>query len=262
MKATEYLIDNISSHITKYGTGKELVKLFNQFGFKDIYTYDNGGGLPDIGKKNGQRPSKTEYVKNRLNQISNRNDGSLREVLNLVINKLPGIINNIQGFLNEEGYAIEENNGVYNVQGGIIINTKPVMNETHFQEIQNRILTALDKAKISIWVASAWLTNDTLYKKLLERQNDGLDVRVAIYDDETNKKYGVDITQFHNHYLLKGTKGGAMHNKFCVIDNQVVITGSYNWSNNAEFRNDENITVAHDSEQATKYALEYKRLTK
>lgn len=52
-----------------------------------------------------------------------------------------------------------------------------------------------------------------------------------------------------------------MHNKFCVIDNQVVITGSYNWSDNAEFKNDENVTVEHDPKQATKYSVEYKRLT-
>ncbi|NLL27457.1 MAG: phosphatidylserine synthase, partial [Bacteroidales bacterium] len=74
--------------------------------------------------------------------------------------------------------------------------------------------------------------------------------------------YGVDITKFHNHYFLKGTRGGTMHHKFCVIDNQVVITGSYNWSNNAEFKNDENVTVEYNPEQATSYSLEYKRLTK
>lgn len=97
MKVSKYLIENISSHLIGYGSGNDLVKLFNQFGFKDIYSYDNGG-LPDIGKKNGQRPSKTEYVKDRLNQLSNRNDDSLREVLNIIINKLPAIIDNIQGF--------------------------------------------------------------------------------------------------------------------------------------------------------------------
>ncbi len=39
------------------------------------------------------------------------------------------------------------------------------------------------------------------------------------------------------------------------------ITGSYNWSDNAEFKNDENVTVEHAPKQATKYSVEYKRLT-
>ena len=32
-----------------------------------------------------------------------------------------------------------------------------------------------------------------------------------------------------------------MHEKFCVIDNQIVISGSYNWTDNAELRNAEHI---------------------
>lgn len=39
------------------------------------------------------------------------------------------------------------------------------------------------------------------------------------------------------------------------------ITESYNWSDNAEFKNDENVTVEHAPKQATKYSVEYKRLT-
>jgi phosphatidylserine/phosphatidylglycerophosphate/cardiolipin synthase-like enzyme len=53
-----------------------------------------------------------------------------------------------------------------------------------------------------------------------------------------------------------------MHHKFCVIDNQVVLTGSYNWTTNAETRNDENVTVQKDPESATKYSLEFNKLKK
>ena len=53
-----------------------------------------------------------------------------------------------------------------------------------------------------------------------------------------------------------------MHDKFCVIDNQLVITGSYNWSDNAEFKNDENITIEKDPNQASSFSEEFRRLTK
>lgn len=52
-----------------------------------------------------------------------------------------------------------------------------------------------------------------------------------------------------------------MHDKFCVIDNQRVITGSYNWSDNAEYKNDENISIQNDPDSATRYSLEFRRLT-
>jgi tetratricopeptide (TPR) repeat protein len=56
---------------------------------------------------------------------------------------------------------------------------------------------------------------------------------------------------YHNKLTAKGSKiylldktaeGGIPHHKFCIIDNETLITGSYNWSNNAK-NNDENILI-------------------
>lgn len=46
-----------------------------------------------------------------------------------------------------------------------------------------------------------------------------------------------------------------MHNKFCVIDKNVVITGSYNWTRQAR-SNDENITVITESPAVVEDFLE------
>jgi len=51
-----------------------------------------------------------------------------------------------------------------------------------------------------------------------------------------------------------------MHNKFCVIDRNVVITGSYNWSRKAQLNN-ENITVTKgDYELSLQFVNEFNRL--
>ena len=39
-----------------------------------------------------------------------------------------------------------------------------------------------------------------------------------------------------------------MHNKFAVIDNRILLTGSYNWNFSANNRNDENLMVIDDPE--------------
>ena len=66
-----------------------------------------------------------------------------------------------------------------------------------------------------------------------------------------------------NVFEKRGKGGGKMHHKFCVIDNQVVLHGSYNWSTNAEMKNDEDITVTlGDLELATKYSLRFRELLK
>jgi len=51
-----------------------------------------------------------------------------------------------------------------------------------------------------------------------------------------------------------------MHHKVIIIDNQIVITGSYNFSNNAEYENDENILIIHDPKIADLFYDEYLNL--
>ena len=242
-------------------SGRQLVTLFNQYGCKDIY--DNNNGLPSIGKKDGLKTTRSEYVENRLNFLSGKPE--LRNLLTKVINELQveSQVEKLNKILQRENHNIikkEEGEG-YLIEGGIVDNSEPAVNEAHFEYIQNRILEALENAKVSITVAMAWFTNKILLDKLIKKSEEGISVQVAIYDDGINKKHGVDLSNLP-HKKIKGTKGGISHNKFCVIDNQVVITGSYNWSNNAEYRNDENITIQNDPKQATLYSVEYNKLVK
>jgi len=256
MKISPYAIDEIVPYLVGAKTGRAVIKFFSNYGVRDVY---DEKGLPDIGKSNEQRPSKTEYVRKRIGDLNNSHN--LRQLLSDFVKENISVIADFQKILNPEGYEVEEVNGEFKVQGGVVVNTKPVVNEAHFQDIQSRILKAIDDAEVSITLVMAWFTNDTIFQKIVKKYKQGIEVKLAIYDDGINKKYGVDISQVPHVKLKRGLRGGLMHNKFCVIDNHVVITGSYNWSANAEFKNDENVTVENDPKQASKYSIEYRRLT-
>ena len=51
-----------------------------------------------------------------------------------------------------------------------------------------------------------------------------------------------------------------MHNKVILIDGQVVITGSYNFSASAEKTNDENLMIIHNSDIASLYMADFQRI--
>jgi phosphatidylserine/phosphatidylglycerophosphate/cardiolipin synthase-like enzyme len=51
-------------------------------------------------------------------------------------------------------------------------------------------------------------------------------------------------------------EAGLMHQKFAVIDRQIVFTGSYNWTRSADNRNDENLLIFRG---AGPLAEEYRR---
>lgn len=262
MKLSNRLISQLAKYVLgndsfPYRTGSQLVELFNEYGG---YDYLPSEGLPMIPNSHLKYARKS-FVEAKMKEM-NGTDG-LRQMLEYVINQIEtsGDIKNINTILSKEGFSVEKKEDDYVIIGGVIDNTKPVQNSAHFEQNEKAVLDALDNAKISIRVAMAWFTNEKIKIKLLEKQKEGVDVDIVIYDDGINKKHGVDLSELP-YTLVKGSRGGIMHHKFCVIDNQVVLTGSYNWTTNAETCNDENVTIQKDPESATKYSLEFNKLKK
>jgi phosphatidylserine/phosphatidylglycerophosphate/cardiolipin synthase-like enzyme len=53
-----------------------------------------------------------------------------------------------------------------------------------------------------------------------------------------------------------------MHNKFAVIDNAVILTGSYNWTISASNCNQENILIIESKLVSNNYQNEFNKLWK
>jgi phosphatidylserine/phosphatidylglycerophosphate/cardiolipin synthase-like enzyme len=124
------------------------------------------------------------------------------------------------------------------------------------------LLTGLIKgSKDRIYVAIYSFTSDRLAEALIEARRRGVDVRVVMERREANvtgSEYprllgaGVDVRLDAN--------PGLMHHKFMVIDGEIVVTGSYNWSAAAEERNDENLVVIRDRAVAGAFEREFERI--
>ncbi|MCH5312421.1 MAG: phosphatidylserine synthase [Prevotella sp.] len=264
MKIDNYAVKQLAPYMTGHKengaelTGRELIDIFNKYGgFRDVY--DNG--LPMIRK--GLNTSKKDYAENRLKQMINKPElSSLIEDIIIQSKNKEQCAKEINEIISANGYNVECINGTYKITGLIIKKAPKIETNAKFQEIEKSILAALDKAKVSIDVAVAWFSNEKLFNKLIEKKEQGLDVRIIINKDGVNKKHGVDITQL-DAKEIRSERGGIMHDKFCVIDNQTVITGSYNWTNNAEFRNEENVNITENANAlATEFSVKFKELWK
>jgi phosphatidylserine/phosphatidylglycerophosphate/cardiolipin synthase-like enzyme len=51
-----------------------------------------------------------------------------------------------------------------------------------------------------------------------------------------------------------------MHHKVIIIDESIVITGSHNFSRNADEKNDENVLIIYSPRLAKEYLIEFSRL--
>lgn len=238
-----------------YRTGVQLIELFNKYGGYDYLPSD---GLPMM-PNSYLKYSRKSFAEKKMAEMSGKD--CLRQLLEDVINHVENAnaIEDIAKLLSQDGYGISKKADAYKINGGVIDNSQPIENNVHFEDLQKQVIDAIDKAKVSINIAMAWFTNEQIKDKLVEKKEAGVDVDIIIYDDEINNKHGVDLSSLP-HTFVKGSKNGIMHDKFCVIDNQTVICGSYNWTKNAETRNDEFVTILKDPDNATNFTLEFKKL--
>ena len=133
--------------------------------------------------------------------------------------------------------------------------------EAVFEEIAKRIEQEIGKAQSSIIIAVAWFTNRNLFDVILKKAQQGCRVHLMITDDEINNNSQIDYRLLEQHqshfYKIGNDEKALMHNKFCIIDHTIVITGSYNWSYKAEI-NHENIVIHYkDHELAKQFVAEF-----
>lgn len=138
------------------------------------------------------------------------------------------------------------------------------MIEAHFENIRNLIKGNIKEARSDIKIAVAWFTQRELFAEILEALNRGVDVSMIIIKDFINcGLYGLPLQQFvdaggHLHFVTD--RSWTMHNKFCLFDGNLVVTGSYNWTYSAETRNAENVILTDDSSVCQDYNDYFDRL--
>ncbi|WWP02086.1 MAG: phospholipase D family protein [Candidatus Dasytiphilus stammeri] len=127
----------------------------------------------------------------------------------------------------------------------------------------NLILNAINKANHKIDIAAYSFTSKNISLTLLQAKKRGVTIRI-VADYKANHKYtaitflankGISVRLNRNYSI--------MHNKFMIIDNQLVQTGSYNYTVAAANHNAENIIIIYNAPNiASKYNSEFNRLWK
>ena len=124
-------------------------------------------------------------------------------------------------------------------------------NKAFFTNIRSEIISLLETASDEVLIAMAWFTNRQLLDSLIQCLRRGVRVRLILLDDIINHcDFGADFNLFiqenGSEFYLYPPSLRFMHNKFCIVDGKIVVTGSYNWTNYAETRNHENIVISSD----------------
>jgi phosphatidylserine/phosphatidylglycerophosphate/cardiolipin synthase-like enzyme len=128
--------------------------------------------------------------------------------------------------------------------------------------IANNLLDLLHNANESIYFLAYSFTSDPLGEAVRARAEEGVTVEGVMDSSQIDSNIGTEFDPFRQAGLdirRDGNDGGLLHHKVIIIDEEIVIMGSYNFTNSAETRNDENLIVIYDAFIASQYLAEFQR---
>lgn len=127
--------------------------------------------------------------------------------------------------------------------------------------IEEAVIPLLKTARSSIRFLAFSFTDYPMAEAMIDRFNAGVDV-AGVFE-----KVGSDTEAAELRTLFcagvparRDGNGGFMHNKVVLVDGRYVITGSLNFSTNAETSNDENVIIIDNPEIAARYMAEFARV--
>ncbi len=125
-----------------------------------------------------------------------------------------------------------------------------------------RLLQILRRSEESIYFLAYSFTANSLAEAILDRAAEGVIVAGVMDAGQAVSNTGGEYERFRQAGLDVRLDGvpGLMHHKVIVIDEETVVFGSYNFSNNAETRNDENLLIMNDPDIAASFLDVFKRI--
>ncbi len=122
------------------------------------------------------------------------------------------------------------------------------------------IVSEIDKAKDYVYVAMYYFTSRPIAQALTEAKDRGIDVKVCLDKEQPTYEYSKSRFLENKGITMKLIAGsGIMHNKFCIIDDHITLTGSYNWTASADLKNDENLLIIKSKEIAAIYKEQFNK---
>lgn len=124
--------------------------------------------------------------------------------------------------------------------------------------INAQLRGAVSSVKICVFTIS----DNEISNEIIAAHNRGVGVKILTDNDKTFDR-GSDIEMLSQKGIPveMDTSPNHMHHKFCIIDKQVLLTGSYNWTRSAAERNQENILLTEDPLLVQAFLKEFDRLS-
>jgi phosphatidylserine/phosphatidylglycerophosphate/cardiolipin synthase-like enzyme len=121
-----------------------------------------------------------------------------------------------------------------------------------------RVVEAIDAARAEIRVMAYSFTFDPIVKALMDAHDRGVDVEL-VFDKSNEAEVRSDMPRCieKGMRVLVDAEHAIAHNKVMIIDQQIVVTGSFNFTRQAEDANAENLLILRHNKDLVQKYLQY-----
>ena len=129
-------------------------------------------------------------------------------------------------------------------------------------DAEQTVVTAIARAEHSIHMAAYSFTSRPIAQALIDAHARGVEVEAVLDKSNLTERYSGATFLAHAGIPVRiDSRYAIMHNKFLIIDEATVETGSFNFTRAAATRNAENVVVLRDTpEVAATYEREWERM--
>jgi phospholipase D len=122
------------------------------------------------------------------------------------------------------------------------------------------IRQVINQAQKQIFVQAYAFTAPAIMDALIAAHQRGVEVRILVDRSQlTGKGSQVKKAQAYGLWIAVDRVPGIAHNKVMLMDDAYVLTGSFNWSHAAEYKNAENLLWIHNKGLYTVYKQNWER---
>lgn len=260
LAATNTGINAISSSIIKIPspTGGNYGIMHNKFVIIDAYHSNPNKAIVWTGATNWQ----DGQINHDPNNVVIFQDQSLAKAYTLEFNEMWGSNGQIPSITNSRFGPTKTDNTPheFNIGGKRV--------ECYFSpsdNVNNKLINTINSANNSMYFASMVITRFDLALAITDKVTSGVNVFGLTHSTVGSLTWNDLVAGMQPGQMLANTDSAntIMHHKYLIVDQEnsssdpQVWTGSHNWSNNANNRNDENTVVIHDQNVANQFYQEF-----
>jgi phosphatidylserine/phosphatidylglycerophosphate/cardiolipin synthase-like enzyme len=125
----------------------------------------------------------------------------------------------------------------------------------------NAINKSLQQAKNQVDICVFTISDDRISKEILAVHQRKVKVRI-LTDNEKLHDLGSDIKSLAERGIeVKiDTTTAHLHHKFAIIDQSILLNGSYNWTRSAAESNEENLVLSYELSLIQQFCKEFEKL--